>query len=150
MMANAVEPRKDDSDFRWLAGGCIRLFIDALLGSAWLYGALNAVWWYERSCHNDSSGPGDGFLALVVLAAGWLGFTAYVSLSRRLIFRAVSRASWIVTVVLVLALLVGAALLTWGFWAWAIPTSYEPTSYGALCASQPPPGWPLWIPIPRG
>ncbi|GLY68085.1 hypothetical protein [Amycolatopsis taiwanensis] len=126
--------------------GCFGSVLSALVALPWLYGAQKAVWWFNRACHNHAE-PGAGFAVLFIVPVALAVFGLYVVLCVRLVLRDFSRNRLLL---LVPALLAGAYLLTWGYWALMISALYDPLSAGEICDGHFPAGWPSWIPIPVG
>ncbi|GLY67239.1 hypothetical protein [Amycolatopsis taiwanensis] len=124
--------------------GCLGSVLSALVALPWLYGAHNAVWWFNRACHNHAP-PGAGLAAIFILPVVLVVFGLYAVLCVRLVSRDFSRNRLLL---LVPALLVGAYLLTWAYWALMISVLYDPLSVGEICDGHLPAGWPSWIPIP--
>jgi hypothetical protein len=139
-----VNSEHDPVKPRWR--GCVTPVLSVLVAALWLYGAHNAVWWYNRACHSHA-GPGAGLAVLFILSVALAVFGMYVAMCVWLVSREVSRGRLLL---LVPTLLVGAYLLTWGYWAWMISALYDPLSVGEICNGHYSAGWPNWIPIPVG
>ncbi|MEU4807132.1 hypothetical protein [Actinosynnema sp. NPDC023587] len=109
----------------------------------WFIGAHMVVQWYVRAC--DATSPGMFVIAVTVLFAGLLLFVGYAVGSHflpRLVGRSWNRYGRVALV------LVGAVLVTWGYWSFAVPALTDDTLFLVNCDGRHPAGWPGFIPLP--
>lgn len=148
-MANLGEPRsKQHLAPRGSGRSCLVVLGLTVLGTTWFAAAQLAVIWYNNGCTSTVPGmssvaPGMALLIIPLLLAGWLTMVTYTIVSAR--WRHRVRVNTFVYSILVL---VGALLITWGYWSIIIPSGMDPAYFEDACGGEHPPRWPP-IPIPK-